>query len=141
MDFIKKFAKEISVFGLVIVVFLALFVYRQITFKDYKTINESKITTMVDNKEDFILVIGDSSSNEMYSFQNIMSEYTTKNRDTTLYYLDTKDIEDADKFVEDTFDMTVTYPSTFVIKEGKVTAKQEGALQYYYFKDFINENK
>ena len=29
MEFIKKFAKEISVFGLVLVVFLGLFIYRQ----------------------------------------------------------------------------------------------------------------
>ena len=28
-DFIKKFAREISVFGLVLVVFLGLFIYRQ----------------------------------------------------------------------------------------------------------------
>ena len=37
MKFIKKFAKELSVFGLVLVVFLGLFLYRQATFKDYKT--------------------------------------------------------------------------------------------------------
>lgn len=141
MDLIKKFAKEISVFGLVIVVFLGLFVYRQITFKGYKTINDSKVTTMIEAKEDFILVLGDSSTDTMYTFQDIMAEYTTKNRDTNLYYLDTKDLEDADKYVEDTFDLNITYPSTLVIKEGKVTAKTEGALQYYYFKDFIDENK
>lgn len=141
MDLLKKFAKEISVFGLVIVIFLGLFVYRQITFKDYKTITESKVTAMMENKEDFILILGDSSSDTMYSFQNIISEYTTKNRDTTLYYLDTKELENADTYVEKTFNLSITYPSTLVIKEGKVKAKQEGALQYYYFKDFIDENK
>lgn len=141
MDLLKKFAKEISVFGLVIVIFLRLFVYRQITFKDYKTITESKVTAMMENKEDFILILGDSSSDTMYSFQNIISEYTTKNRDTTLYYLDTKELENADTYVEKTFNLSITYPSTLVIKEGKVKAKQEGALQYYYFKDFIDENK
>lgn len=141
MDLIKKFAKEISVFGLVIVIFLGLFVYRQITFKDYKTIDDSKVTSMMENKEDFILVLGDSSTDAMYTFQNIMAEYTTKNRDTTLYYLDTKNIKNADKYVEDTFDLNITYPSTIVVKDGKVTAKTEGALQYYYFKDFIDENK
>ena len=36
MNFIKKFAKEISVFGLVLLIFLGLFIYRQATFKDYK---------------------------------------------------------------------------------------------------------
>ena len=40
MEFIKKFAREISVFGIVLVIFLALFTYRQITFKDFKTLKE-----------------------------------------------------------------------------------------------------
>ena len=47
MEFIKKFAKEISVFGLVLVVFLGLFIYRQATFKDYKTIKQSHLTEMI----------------------------------------------------------------------------------------------
>ena len=141
MNFIKKFAKEISVFGLVIVIFLGLFVYRQMTFKNYKTISDTKLSTMVENKEDFIIVLGDSTDDTMYSFQTIMAEYTTKNRDTNLYYLDTSDLEDADQYVQDTFDTASDYPVTLVVKEGKVTAKKEGALQYYYFKDFINENK
>ena len=80
MNFIKKFAKEISVFGLVLVIFLGLFVYRQMTFKNYKTVSESKVTTMVENKEDFIIVLGDSTDDTMYSFQTIMAEYTTKNQ-------------------------------------------------------------
>ena len=36
-DFIKKFAREISVFGLVLVVFLGLFIYRQSTYATYTT--------------------------------------------------------------------------------------------------------
>lgn len=141
MEFLKKFAKEISVFGLVIIIFLGLFVYRQITFKDYKTINDAKVTEMMESKEDFIIVLGDSTEDAMYTFQSVMAEYTTKNRDTNLYYLDTNEVEDADQFVEDTFDLNTTYPVTVVVKEGKVAAKSEGALQYYYFKDFIDENK
>ncbi|MEE0967625.1 MAG: hypothetical protein U0L85_11350 [Bacilli bacterium] len=141
MDFIKKFAKEISVFGLVIVIFLGLFVYRQMTFKNYKTISDTKLSTMVENKEDFIVVLGDSTDDTMYSFQSIMAEFTTKNRDTNLYYLDTNELEDADQYIQDTFHLASDYPVTLVVKEGEVTAKKEGALQYYYFKDFINENK
>lgn len=141
MDFIKKFAKEISVFGLVIVIFLGLFVYRQMTFKNYKTISDTKLSTMVENKEDFIVVLGDATDDTMYSFQSIMAEFTTKNRDTNLYYLDTNELEDADQYIQDTFHLASDYPVTLVVKEGEVTAKKEGALQYYYFKDFINENK
>lgn len=141
MDFIKKFAKEISVFGLVLVIFLGLFAYRQMTFKDFKTVSESKVTNMVKDKEDFIIVIGNSTDNTMYAFQDVMAEYTTKNRDTNIYFLDTNEINDPEKYVEKTFDINSTYPVTLIVKKGKVTAKNQGALQYYYFKDFINENK
>ena len=50
MEFIKKFAKEISVFGIVLVVFFGLFAYRQITFKDYKTISQKQLTSMVEKQ-------------------------------------------------------------------------------------------
>jgi predicted MPP superfamily phosphohydrolase len=141
MNFIKKFAKEISVFGLVIVIFICLFAYRQATFKNYKTVSDSKVTSMVEQKKDFIIVIGDSTDSTMTSFEDVMAEYTTKNRSTNIYFLDTNKIEDADSYVEKTFDINSAYPVTLVVKEGKVTAKNQGALQYYYFKDFIDENK
>ena len=79
-DFIKKFAREISVFGLVLVVFLGLFIYRQATYATYTTLSSTKLN------------------------------------------------------------VNVSTPCTFIIKKGKVTAKYPGALQYYYFKDFINAN-
>ena len=99
MNFIKKFAKEISVFGLVLLIFLGLFIYRQATFKDYKTISESRLTQMIKDQEDFVVVLGDST-------------------DST----------------------NVSYPATFVIKDGKVVAKKEGYNQYYSLYDFIKEN-
>lgn len=140
MKFIKKFAKELSVFGLVIVVFLGLFIYRQATFKDYKTITKSEFTEMIKDKEDFVVVLGDSSNSTVASYQTIMTKYTTKNRSTPFYYLDTKDMENVEKYVEDTLKTSVSYPATFIIKNGEVTAKKEGIIQYYSLYDFIKEN-
>lgn len=140
MNFIKKFAKEISVFGLVLVIFLGLFIYRQATFKDYKTISKSELTQMVKDKEDFVVVLGDSTDSTVASYQDIMTTYTTKNRSTPFYYLDTAEIDDIDSYVEETFDTNVTYPVTFIIKDGEVTAKKEGYNQYYSLYDFIHEN-
>lgn len=140
MNFIKKFAKEISVFGLVLLIFLGLFIYRQATFKDYKTISQSQLTQMVEDQEDFVVVLGDSTNSTMTSYQEVMTKYTTKNRSTPFYYLDTSEIEDIDSYVEKTFDTNVTYPITFIIKDGKVTAKKEGYSQYYFLYDFIKEN-
>ena len=42
-DFIKKFAREISVFGLVLVVFLGLFIYRQATYATYTTLSSTGV--------------------------------------------------------------------------------------------------
>lgn len=140
MEFIKKFAKEISVFGIVLVVFLGLFAYRQITFKDYKTISQKQLTSMVEKQEDFVVVVGNSTDTTVLSYQDIMTKYTTKNRSTPLYYLDTNNIENVDQYIEDTFDTNVTYPSTLIIKDGKMTAKKDGIMQYYSLYDFIKEN-
>lgn len=140
MDFIKKFAKELSVFGLVIVIFLGLFIYRQMTFKDYKTVEKDTLTQMVEDKEDFVVVLGDSTDNTVMSYQSIMTKYTTKNRSTPLYYLDIKDIDNIADYVEKTFKTSVTYPVTFVVKNGEVVAKKEGILQYYSLYDFIKES-
>jgi len=140
MEFIKKFAKEISVFGLVLVIFIALFTYRQLTFKDYQTISESKLTEMVENKEDFVVVLGDSTNTTVAGYQEVMTKYTTQNRDTPLYYVDSSEDEDFNSYVEKTFNINVSYPATLIIKDGKVTAKKEGAMQYYYLYDFIKEN-
>lgn len=140
MNFIKKFAKEISVFGVVLIIFLGLFIYRQATFKDYKTISKSELTQMVKDKEDFVVVIGDSTNATVTNYQEIMTTYTTKNRSTPFYYLDTSKIDKIDNYVEKTFDTNVTYPATLIIEKGKVTAKKEGVMQYYSLYDFIKEN-
>lgn len=140
MEFIRKFAKEISVFGIVIVVFLGLFIYRQATFKDYKTISQKQLTSMVEKEKDFVVVIGDSTDSTVLSYQTIMTKYTTNNRSTPLYYLDTNGIEDINQYIEDTFDTNITYPSTLIIKDGQVVATRDGILQYYSLYDFIKEN-
>ena len=43
MDFFKKIGKEVSVFGLVFVVFIALFAYRQATHVELSTISQDKL--------------------------------------------------------------------------------------------------
>lgn len=127
MEFIKKFAKEISVFGLVLVIFLGLFIYRQATFKDYKTISQDKLTQMIESKEDFVVVLGDASNTTVQGYQSIMTKYTTKNRSTPFYYLNTADVDKLEDYVKKTFESEVSYPVTFIIKEGKMVAKKEGS--------------
>lgn len=141
MDLLKKLAKEVSVFGIVLVVFLGLFAYRTITFKDYKTISQTQLEEKLTKQEDFIVVLGDSSTADMNAFISVMQEFTTKNRDTDLFYVDSYGIKDFNTWVDDKLDISVTYPSTLIIEDGKLKAHKDGAIQYYYLKDFIANNK
>lgn len=140
MEFLKKFAKELSVFGIVIIVFLGLFTYRQLTFKDYATINQKELTQMAENKEDFVVVVGDSTDSTMKAYQDIMTDYTTKNRSIPLYYIDTNNQDKIDEYIEKTFKINVQYPATLIVKDGKVTAKKETVMQLYALTDYIKEN-
>ena len=74
----------------------------------------------------------------MKSFQEVMTTYQTKNRKNKLYYVDAKG--KSSDYLTKKLNVSVSTPCTFIIKNGKVTAKYPGALQYYYFKDFINAN-
>lgn len=135
MKYIKKFAKEISVFGLVLVVFLVLLVYRNATYATYKTISSSQLTKMIDQKKDFILVAAPSSDTSISSYQDVMTKFATKNRKYKIYYI-AKD----SAYVKKTLKKSVVTPCTFVIKNGKVKAYKSGALQYYYLLDFVKQN-
>ena len=98
----------------------------------------TKFEQKIENKDSFILVAGDSSDSAMKSFQEVMTTYQTKNRKNKIYYVDTKG--KSSNYLTKKLNVNVSTPCTFIIKKGKVTAKYPGALQYYYFKDFINAN-
>ncbi len=140
MEFIKKFAREISVFGIVIVIFLGLFIYRQATFKDYTTVSESKLTSLVEKDKDFIVVIGDSTESSMSTYEPVLTTFCTKNRSYSLYYLDSSEIDDITTYVEETFDLSVTYPVTIIVKDGEVVNYKQGSMAYYYLYEFVTEN-
>ena len=95
---------------------------------------------MIESKEDFVVVLGDASNTTVQGYQSIMTKYTTKNRSTPFYYLNTADVDKLEDYVKKTFESEVSYPVTFIIKEGKMVAKKEGAMQYYSLYDFVKEN-
>ena len=47
MEFFKKIWKEISVFGLVFVIFIVLFAYRQVTHVELTTISKTKLVEKI----------------------------------------------------------------------------------------------
>ena len=52
MEFFKKIWKEISVFGLVFVIFIALFAYRQVTHVELTTISKTKLVEKIKDNND-----------------------------------------------------------------------------------------
>jgi len=138
MEKIKSLSKELSVFGLVLVVFLALFVYRQFTYASYKTISTTQLETQISSKKDLILVVGTDSDSTTQGYLETVTKYQTKHRSPQIYYVDLTD--QKDNYLEKLLNINVSYPTTLVIKEGKVTAKKTGSLQYYTLVDFIKEN-
>jgi len=138
METIKKFAKEISVFGLVLIVFFGLFIYRQATYSTYKTISTKTFESKVASKDSFILVVGSDTDTDTSSYLKVVTKYQTKHRSPKIYYLDITD--QAENYLSRTIDVDVATPATLIIKDGAVTAKKQGALQYYTLYDFIKEN-
>ena len=138
METIKKFAKEISVFGLVLVIFIGLMVYRTATYSTYKTISTGKFESMVENGKSFIIVVGSSLDSSTESYLDVVTTYQTKHRSPRIYYVDIAN--QSSNYMNQILDIDITTPTTLIIKDGKVVAKKSGSIQYYTLYDFISEN-
>ena len=131
MEKIKKLWKEISVFGIVVIVFIGLFAYNKIMYTDYSTISEAKLAEKIKDKDSFVVVVGSNSDNNTISYQTTMQTFVDKNRDESLYYVDLAENKDAAKFIKETFNTDVgTIPQTFVVKNGEVVAQRDEVLTY-----------
>ena len=132
MEKLKKLGKEISIFGIVLVVFIGLFVYRKITHVEYTTITQSALVEKVKDKDSFVVVIGNNSDNTTLSYQQTMTTFVEKNRSKSLYYVDVSGDSDYTTWLEEKLDITDgTVPQTLVYEKGKVKTAKTGALSYY----------
>ena len=132
MEKVKKLLKEISIFGIVLVVFIGLFVYRKITHVEYTTITQSALVEKVKDKDSFVVVIGNNSDNTTLSYQQTMTTFVEKNRSKSLYYVDVSGDSDYTTWLEEKLDITDgTVPQTLVYEKGKVKTAKTGALSYY----------
>lgn len=132
MKKLKKFWKEISVFGIIIVVFIGLYVYRNIFFNDYTTISQSQLVEKVEDDDNFVVVIGNNSDTATQSYQQTMSQFLQEHLSKTLYYVDISEDTDYADWLEKKLDITdATIPQTIVYEDGKVKTSKSGALSYY----------
>lgn len=132
MEFIKKIGKEISVFGLVFVVFIALFAYRQITHVEVTTISQDKLEEKIKAQDSFVVVMGSDDDSTSVSYKETCLNYLEKNHGDTIYYVNLADEKDATTYIQKTFQTDDgSIPSTFVMKKGKVSKQKSGSLSYY----------
>lgn len=132
MKKIKKFWKEISVFGIVLVVFIGLYVYHNIFFNDYTTISQSELVEKVKDDDSFVVVIGNNTDTTTQSYQQTMSQYLQEHLGDTLYYVDISEDTDYANWLEEKLDITdAAVPQTIVYKDGKVESSKSGSLSYY----------
>lgn len=132
MEKVKKLWKELSIFGVVLVVFIGLFVYRKITFVEFTTISQSALVEKVKDEDSFVVVIGNSSDNTTLAYQETMTTFVEKNRNESLYYVDISKDENYTTWLEEKLEITNgTVPQTLVYEKGKVKTSKTGALSYY----------
>ncbi|MDD8049371.1 MAG: hypothetical protein PHH04_07270 [Thomasclavelia sp.] len=136
----KKFWKEISVFGLVFVVFIALYAYRQYAFPEYTTISASKCVEKIKDKDDFVVVVGSDKDNTTVDYQTVMQKFIEKHRGSKLYYCNISSKKDQPAWVQKTFNTeNGTIPQTFVVKNGKVKVSKAGSLSFSRLVDLYDK--
>ena len=103
MDFFKKIGKEVSVFGLVFVVFIALFAYRQVTHVELSTISQDKLEEKIKDKDSFVVVVGSDKDNTTLNYKNVCLKYLEKNHSDKIYYVNLAKENNATTYIQKTF--------------------------------------
>lgn len=132
MDKLKKVWKEISIFGIIIVVFLGLFIFRKIAFVEFTTISQNELIEKVADNDSFVVVIGSSEDNQSLAYQETMTKFVEKNRNEDLYYVNISNDPEYATWLEKKLNITnANVPQTLVYKDGKLKTSKTGALSYY----------
>ena len=103
MGFFKKIGKEISVFGLVLVVFIALFAYRQITHVELTAISQDKLEEKIKDKDSFVVVVGSDNDNTTLNYKDVCLKYLEKNHGDKIYYVNLAKENNATTYIQKTF--------------------------------------
>lgn len=137
-NIINKLWKELSIFGLVIVLFFGLLAYHKIVYVTFETINDKQVNQMIKDKKSFNLVIGSDKDNTTLVYKQTMDTWIKKHRFSKLYYLDVTQIKDYEKYLSQTLKTdTVNLPQTLKFKDGKLIKQKNGNQTYYRLDEFM----
>lgn len=138
MERLKKIWKELSVFGIVIVIILGLYGYRLLVHVDYTTISENKFISKVEAQDSFVVFTGSSTCGSCSNYQKTVEEYLKNNRGTKIYYIDLDKVSDT--FIEEYLDgkATLDVSHTFKFEKGEIIDSGSG-LSYYYLDKLVNK--
>ncbi len=118
-----------------------------------KTINYIKTTQVMekmDNKDDFVLIVGSSTCGACIAYKPILEE-VVKNKEANIFYVqyDTEGIK-ADNSVDEAGRANITKlfdeyfggkitstPSTLYIKDGKIDSMEAGLMSYVQLIDWL----
>lgn len=128
MKIIKKFWKELSVFGIVIVCILGLYLYRVATSAEYTTISLDKLETKIANGDDFVLVTGAQDT----VYQTTIETYLQKHRSSHVYYLDLSTLAEGTVLPEGINNDTAN-AHTYIYIDGALTETRDGSIGYFTF--------
>ena len=141
MEKIKKILKELSVFGIVLVCILGLYLYRLAVTADISAISYEKVISKIESGDSFVMFTGSSSSTNTTTYQTTVETYLKKNRSAKIYYVNLDDVDDADDFVKTylgEYGADLSNPHTYVFINGELTTTKDGALGYYTLDKTMN---
>ncbi len=144
MEKIKKMWKELSVFGIVIVCVIALFIYRLVVTADVSTISAAKLADKITSKDSFVVYTGTDEDANTVTYQKTVETYLKKHRGEKIYYLNLNKVDDAEAFVKEYLDEEAADTAnthTYVFIDGELTKTKDGALGYYTLDKTMNEFK
>lgn len=97
----------------------------------YKNVNTTQVQKMIDEKDSFILIYGSNSCEYCAQYKKTMTTIV-KEYDVTIYYLEVNasNLAEVQSFINVSLNQSAdNTPTTFVIVDGAVDLKQEGALE------------
>ena len=113
------------------------------TKEPYQEVSYSELQTMIENKEDFVLVMGSRQCSHCASYKVTMTDVVNK-YGVTIYYIDIYNLTDIElSKLNNKFSFTGT-PTTVFVEDGEEKDPQfnriDGAKDYEYIVNKLKDN-